>query len=165
MWRHLVSVDRGNAPVAEKKELKMKFKQFFVLSLFLSVGILQNSAHARTQEEVERDLAKVADTAVAAYKEQGMLGLIIKTEECYERNIKKPLDCVYLDLASRRIDQVFVETMYFPPSEFFADEQFGPRIFPVLVSANMDMNTANQFLASITPVINNLVEKKLLGKK
>lgn len=143
----------------------MKLKQFFVLSLFISTGILQNSAHARTQEEVARDLAKATDTAVATYEEQGMSGLIIKTQDCYKKNTKNLFYCVYLDLASRRIDQVFVEAMHFPPNDFFADEQFGSRVGPVFSGANMDMDTANQYLASVTPVINNLVEKKLLGKK
>ena len=143
----------------------MKLKQLFVLSLFLIAGILQNSAHARTPEEVARDLAKATDTAVAIYKTQGMAGLIIKTEDCYEKNTKNLFYCVYLDLASRRIDQVFVEAMRFPPNDFFTDEPFGSRVRPVFIGANMNMKTANQYLASITPVINNLVEKKLLGKK
>lgn len=136
-------------------------KLLFLLSLSLGSGFLQNTAYARSQAEVAKDLALATGTAVATYKKEGMSGLIIKTKACYEKNTKNPFYCVYLDLASRHIDQVYVESMHIPSNEFFSDAQFGPRIGPVLANANMDMNTANQYLASVTPVINNLVEKNI----
>ena len=136
-------------------------KLFIVLSFFLNAGLLENTAHARSPAEVTKDLVKAADTAVLAYKETGMSGLIIKTQECYEQNTKNLFYCVYIDLASRRIDQVFVESMNFPPNEFFSDEQFGSRVVPVLASANMNMDVSNKYLMIVTPEINSLVEKKL----
>lgn len=140
-------------------------KMFFVLSLYLSVVILQNSAYARSPAEVARDLAKASDAAVSTYSKEGMSGLIVKTQECYERNTGNLFYCVYLDMASRHVDQIVIEVMRFPPNEFFVDESFLSRVGPVLIGAKMDMNAANQYLATVTPVINNLVEKKLLGKR
>lgn len=140
-------------------------KIIFAFLLSLSTIFAQNTASARSNAEVSRDLAKATDAAIAAYKKGGMSGLITKTQDCYEKNTKNLFYCVYLDLASRRIDQVFVESMHFPPNEFFSDAQFGPRVEPVLASANMDMNTANQYLGLVTPAINSLVEKKLFSKK
>lgn len=115
----------------------------------------------RSREEVARDMAKAVDTAVATYQNEGMSGLANVTQECYEKSIKNLYYCVYLDVASRHIDQIFVESMNFPPHDYFSDAQFGPRILPVLVSADMDMNTANQYLASVTLIVDNMLEEKL----
>ncbi|MGL5036669.1 MAG: hypothetical protein ACRC6F_02865 [Aeromonas sp.] len=153
----------NNTIVTKTRKLKMKLKPFFVLSLLMSAGMLQTTAGARTGEEIVRDLTKATDLAVTIYREQGMAGLVSKTQECYQSNTQSPFYCVYLDLASRHIDQMFVQAMQVPPNAFFADKQFGSRLGPVFSGANMSMDTANQYLASTTPVINQLVDKKILS--
>lgn len=143
------------------------FKTLLALTFAVSALSLSTSdatAQTRSAANVEKDLIKAADTAVATYKKTGMAGLAANVQDCYEKQ-KNKFYCLYLDLASRRIDQIFVEAMHFPPNEFFADEKFGGRIGPVLAKSNMDMDTANQYLATTTPVVNGLVEKRLLGKK
>lgn len=133
----------------------------FILLFFIT---FEASAQARTSANVEKSLVKAADESVATYKKSGMSGLIVNTQNCYERAKINPLYCVYLDLASRHIDQIFVEAMHFPPNEFYADEQFGSRIITVLAKENMSMDVANQYLATVTPLINKFVEKKLINK-
>lgn len=133
------------------------------LAIFIASLCIFSMAYARTQAEVIKDLNKATDIAVATYKKQGMAGLIGKTQDCYEK-VKNSPYCVYFDVASRCIDQIMVEAMHFPPNEFFVDEPFLSRVGPVLIAANMDMNVANEYLSTITPVINNLVEKKIFRK-
>ncbi|WP_143741982.1 hypothetical protein [Thiorhodovibrio frisius] len=139
----------------------IKLKLITCLLLIVGVGCL-NSAYARSPAEVAEDLTNATATAVSTYKTDGMAGLITVTQECYKLNTDAPFYCVSLDLASRRIDQIFVEAMQFPPNQFFSDDQFGSRIGPVFAGADMDMNSANEYLENITPVINRLVEKKIL---
>ncbi len=147
------------------KQMSIKHLAITLLSILL-IGILQNTAYARSEAEVARDLTKAIDSVVVAYKKTGVSGLTAKTQECYEKNaVESPFYCIYIDIASRRIDQIAVEAMHFPPSDFFADEPFSSRIIPIFVSNNMDMNTSNQYLESITILINNLLEKKLLRQK
>ncbi|MGL5404311.1 MAG: hypothetical protein ACRC9I_11260 [Acinetobacter sp.] len=141
----------------------MKLKPFFVVSLLLSAGMLHTAAVARTADDIVRDLTKATELAVTTYKDQGMAGLVTQTQGCYQTKTHDPFYCVYLDLASRHIDQMFVQAMHVAPNAFFADEQFGSRLGPVFASAKMSMDTANQYLAQTTPVINKLVDKKILS--
>ncbi len=120
-------------------------------------------AETRTMSDVQRDLVRAAKTAVRVYKQNGMAGLIGETNECYDKGKENGFYCVYLDLASRHIDQIMVagaahSGMTFPKTEFFDDELFGSRIVPVFRKANMNMDKSNQYLRTLTPAINKLVE-------
>lgn len=117
-------------------------------------------AQVQPNENVVTDVVQAAKTAVATYQESGMTGLIGKTKECYQKLNGKQFKCVYLDLASRRIDQIATIGTNFPPNIFFANEQFGVRMKSALLGrANMNQEQANEYLRTITPVINQLVEK------
>jgi|GEM_PF-3964485 len=123
-----------------------------------------NVAQARTQSDIQRELEKATTTAVEVYKEAGMTGLIGETQTCYKRLKPSAYYCVYLDLASRHIDQIFIAGTNFPPNAYFNGEQLSSRIGPVFLSAKMDMDTANTYLSTIIPVVNQLVDKKILGR-
>jgi len=89
---------------------------------------------------------------------------------CYSNAKQNKFYCVYLDLASRYIDQIMVEDaakngMNFPKTEFFDDELFGGRVGPVFEKANMDMNSSNEYLQNVTPIVNKMVDNSLRGKK
>src|SRR6266446_159668 len=106
----------------------------------------------------------------AVYRESGMAGLTGKTQDCYDNVKKHGFYCVYLDLASRRIDQLMIaaaarQGMNFPKMEFFDDELFGSRTATVFRKANMDMETSNAYLRSLTPVIDKLLGDNILRKK
>jgi hypothetical protein len=107
-----------------------------------------------TSGDERRDMAKAADTAVTTYAQEGMFGLSAKTLTCYETN-GKTLQCLYLDLASRRINEHFVAAGY-PSHDFFSDSQFGARTAPVLQEANLEITTAR----SIARDVYKLVEEK-----
>ena len=131
------------------------------------VGVHQTAKESLLTQKVESnniaaDLVQAAKTAVATYQESGMTGLVGKTKECYQKLSGKQFKCVYLDLASRRIDQIATVGTNFPPNIFFANEQFGSRIRPALLGrANMSQEQANEYLRTSTPIINQLVEKQL----
>ena len=127
-------------------------------------------AQARTEAEIQKDLIKAIKIAISVYQKEGMAGLIVQTKNCYANVKQNGFYCVYLDLASRHIDQLMVAGtaelgMTFPKTVFFDDELFGSRIATVFRKANMDMETSNTYLRMVTPVINKLVEDNLLRKK
>jgi len=112
---------------------------------------------------VKKNLIKAAKTAVAAYKEDGMLGLIAKTQECYSDNGNK-FYCVYLDFASKHIDLIMVneaarQGVSLPKTKFFDDELFWPRIAAVFEGANMSREAGDAYLHSLIPAINKLVNE------
>ena len=138
---------------------------------FLLVALLISAnAQARTETEVQNDLLKATKAAVKVYQKNGMSGLIVQTQKCYDNVDQNGFYCVYLDLASRHIDQLTLANaaqngMTFPKTEFFDDELFRSRIATVFLKANMDMKTSNDYLRTVTPVINTLVEDNMLRKK
>ena len=121
-------------------------------------------AQARTQGDVQKELEKATTTAVEVYKEAGMSGLIGETQACYKELKPSAYYCVYLDLASRHIDQIFITGTRFPPNAYFEGEQLSSRLGPVFSNAKMDMDTANTYLSTIIPVVNQLVDKKIQGQ-
>jgi len=123
-----------------------------------------NVAQARTQGDIQKELEKATTTAVEVYKEAGMTGLIGETQACYKKLKPSAYYCVYLDLASRHIDQIFIAGTQFPPNAYFDGEQLSSRIGPVFSNAKMDMDTANTYLSTIIPVVNQLVDKKIQGR-
>lgn len=144
-------------------------KKMVAILLFVAFSI-PGQAYARTEAEVKKDLLKAAKTAVTIYKQNGMAGLIEKTQSCYNNKKTNGFYCVYFDLASRHIDQLMIDDaaqqgMTFPKNEFFDDELFGGRISGVFKKANMDIDTSNEYLQSVTPVINKMVEDNMLRKK
>lgn len=144
--------------------MKMKFIKCTIFILFI-VEACCGAAQARTQQEILKDLDKATDTAIETYKTVGMAGLSVYVQECYEKNMGNLYYCVYFDLASRHIDQFFVIAMNFPPNDFFTDEIFGSRVRAVLlVGKNMGEDDANKYIASVTPLVNAMVDQKILGK-
>jgi hypothetical protein len=136
----------------------------FICLLIISTLSTNAIGQTRSVVELEKDLRKAAKACVEIKKQNGMVGLINKTEEYYKNQDRNKFYCVYFDIASRRIDQIGV-SMNFPSEEFFSDDQFGERVGMVFIKANMNMSQANQFLSAITPVINRLVDENILKKK
>ncbi len=152
--------------------------KLFLLYLFISTGILQNSAFARDPKDFVPDLEKSTDTISATYFEDGIDGLMIKTQDCYRNNTNNLFYCVYLDVGSYRINQLFiegmrqvgseqlvddgrfVESLRYPAQEYFAFDQFILRVWPVLAGAGMDKNTAKDYLPSINMIIGKIVDRK-----
>jgi len=132
------------------------------LTLFTCLLTIVCFAQAQPNGNIATDLAQAAKTAVATYRESGMAGLVEETKECYEKTSGKQFKCVYVDLASRRIDQLSIVGTKFPPNVFFANEQFGSRMQSALLGrANMSQEQANEYLRGMTPVVNQLIEKEI----
>src|SRR6266511_762358 len=107
---------------------------FFVLIVLL----ISVPAHARTGAEVHKDVLKAAKTAVTVYREHGISGLIDTTQRCYAQSNTQGFSCVYLDFASRRIDQLVRaaaarEGLRLPKMAFFDNASLGARLAPVFI--------------------------------
>ena len=137
----------------------IKLSQICVL-LYCFLGF---SAKAQPIDLVKKDMVDAVKTAIKKYKVDGMSGLAIETDSCYSNSKRTGFYCVYLDLASRHIDEVVIASaaksgINFPKSEFFDDPLFLPRIAVIFKKAGMSMDESNEFLRSVTPFINGLVE-------
>ena len=144
----------------------MKHLSRFLLLVVLLISV---PAHARTGAEVHQDVLKAAKGAVAVYRAQGMSGLIGTTQRCYDQSTNQGFACVYLDFASRRIDQLVRAAAArdgrpFPKMAFFDNAFLGARLAPVFRQANMDREKSQAYVRVLTPVINHVVEEKILHK-
>lgn len=134
----------------------------FVSIIFIFASLTHAvSSHARTSEQLKSDINQAADLVVTTYQSSGMTGLVNLTTDCYDKTSNTEFFCVYIDLASRYIDQTMSEAFKFPPTEYFQDEQFGARIYEVFVKHDMGIDESNKYLQAATPAINSIVEKKL----
>ncbi|MDD4930188.1 MAG: hypothetical protein PHP85_13050 [Gallionella sp.] len=120
-----------------------------------------NISDGQSRTGIVQDMIEASKKAVATYKTEGVSGMTIKTEECYSNLDKQKFFCGYLDLAARRIDQSISEAQHFPQSEFFADAKFGERIVKVFALSNMSQEQSNEYLRTVTPEINKLVDAEL----
>lgn len=121
-------------------------------------------SYAKSPKDVQKEVNEAVNAVYKIYKKNGMSGLITYTTQCYEKTNNTEFRCVYIDLASRYIDQVMVEQLHFPPTEFYSDELFGPRIFAVFTNKNMNEDKSNEYLQAATPIVNKAVDKKLASK-
>lgn len=119
----------------------------------------QENHGSQLEDENLREYTSAVSDAGSHYLKSGAGGLIAVVTECYQIKTNDQLHCLYLDLASRRIDQLFVESANLPHNSFFSDEKFGQRIVTFMKIKYGNMDDANQFLATVTPAINSLVEK------
>ncbi|MEA5112785.1 MAG: hypothetical protein VB050_02060 [Geobacteraceae bacterium] len=134
----------------------------FVSSIIVFMALLHVTyGHARSPEDVMTEMDKAVDMTVSTYKVSGMTGLVEMTSDCYDKTASKEFICVYIDLASRYIDQRMSEAFNFPPTEFYQDEQFGARISGVFIQHDINMEKCNEYLRAATPAINKIVDHKL----
>lgn len=140
----------------------MKTANIIQLAALAAAFLICNFSQARTPEEVMRDIDRATSKAAITYKSGGMSGLIESTEKCYKSSAANKYYCVYLDIAARHIDQMVVQSMHFPPNEFFTVEALVSRVFPALVSSGMNVDTASDYVSSMEQVINGAIERKML---
>ena len=144
----------------------MKHLSRFLLLVVLLISV---PAHARTGAAVHKDVLKAAKEAVAVYRAQGMSGLIETTQRCYDQSNTHGFSCVYLDFASRRIDQLVRaaaarDGLPVPRMAFFDNASLGARLAPVFIQANMDREKSHAYVRVLTPIINQVVEEKIRHK-
>jgi hypothetical protein len=144
-------------------EVKLKKSQLYAISFF-GIIAFHGATQARTSENVVKDVTTASSAAVATYKKNGTTGLILKIQDCYKKNKTNAFYCVHLDVASRHVDHIFVESMQLSPTDFFSDEQFFDRIIPIIAKKNQSQEDVNKYFVSLTQVINDLVEKNLFSE-
>jgi hypothetical protein len=134
-------------------------KKMFLIGTALTV-LISNNCFAETRS-TEKEIAKAVKATVATFRDRGMAGLTGMTEDCYASLKGKQFYCLYLDVASRHIDIMFVYAMNYPPTAFFSQDQFEQRVVPVLMRAKMNSEQGNGYMEMLTKVIGGAVEKEM----
>lgn len=133
--------------------------KFIFMALFLC-----NETYARTNSDIKEDIVNSVEKAVDIYAKDGISGLIKEIELCYDGNSKRiNFDCVYLDIASRHINQIVFDAMaekgiLLQKTAFFEDKSFFSRIAMIFKTENIDISKNSRYINSLIPIINKLVE-------
>lgn len=113
-------------------------------------------------------IEKAVKTAFEIKNMGGMIGLISEIKKCYNNNSNQ-LYCVYLDIASRHIDNLVVmgaaqQGEIWPKTDFFEDKLFSSRIADVYMNQNMTKEAIKAHTSEAFSNITKLVEDSILRK-
>lgn len=105
-------------------------------------------------------------TAYLAYKNNGMSGLILLSQEQYELFKNNPTiesfrKCVIIELIATELDRQFSEQTKIPPNEdsYFYENSVGTRIIEASAQLKLPDSELDQFLISLKKVVFKNVEK------
>jgi len=108
------------------------------------------------------DLRKAAISTLSTYRASGISGLRMQSTDCYLKRSFDQFPCVYIDIASRYIDQGMVATNNYPPDEYFDGDKYYSRIGPVFLKDKLNRETSNELMAFMTFVIAQEITSKVL---
>lgn len=118
-------------------------------------------AEVRSPATVEKELRMTAKVTVQTFRKGGISELFRMVEECYQKVEGNQFVCLYIDLASRHIDQTFAAALNYPPNDNFSVDQQLLRSLPVFNRAKMNNEQITNYLLMVKPVINKLVDQEL----
>jgi hypothetical protein len=79
--------------------------------------------------EYKKDTEEATKNVLSLYLEDGMLGLIALSKECYENEKVSPHHCFLIDVSSSVWDRSVTAAMRLPTEEYFDDEKIIQRLF------------------------------------
>ncbi|WP_439328485.1 hypothetical protein [Lonepinella sp. BR2357] len=113
----------------------------FILGLFLSV-----SAVAKMPPQNNALMNKAANNIVNDYFNLGITGLIINTQDCFEKTPQN-LYCIYYGLGAASLDWNVSKEMGFPVNEFWNSPAFFNLPHTLYKSYNMTQNEVKQHVS------------------
>jgi hypothetical protein len=122
--------------------------------------VFTNPVLARTAAEVAKDINAAAKDAVRMYKQKGMAGLAAATDACYLKRTSLPY-CIYFDLASKHIDDVFSDQYGMPKSPQFSPAKVTFRMQAALSTTSLNDEQKQEYVASLEPVVERLTDVEL----
>ncbi|MBX9899407.1 MAG: hypothetical protein K2Y28_01370 [Burkholderiaceae bacterium] len=129
-------------------------KRFFcVICKILVIYISCGQAFAVSELEVLQNARNVAQKAFSIYREGGMSGLMIESQNCWKENNVNKL-CLYHDFASFRIEQLVIVGTSIPPHEYFSSNKIQDRSGEFFVKNFRNKDDANAYMAGIEHIIN-----------
>lgn len=130
-------------------------------SIMMVVATVANAQQQRTEEQFAADLIKAVKVSVATYRANGVSGLIGKSKECHKQMSKYKFYCIYIDIAARRVERLGGAGLVFPSESYFQDANFAERAARIFMRSNMNPEQADEYLSSLTPVVNKLVDGEI----
>src|SRR5450830_2156651 len=154
-------IDQSDMVIQYMKARSMKNIRSLCCSGFALICILfSNPALARTAAEVAKDMNVAAKDAVRTYKQKGMAGLAAATEACYVKRTSLPY-CMYFDLASKHIDDVFSDQYGMPKSPQFSPAKVMFRMQVALSTTSLNDEQKQEYVASLEPVVERMTDVEL----
>lgn len=134
--------------------MNTKKKYLFLLITVVASGFLYFSYAPSVKEFADKqDAEEATKNVLSLYLEDGMLGLITLSKECYEHDDISKHHCLLIDIASGFWDKSVTNAMRLPAEEYFYDEAIVKRVLEHdkskrFTSENIDayMNEASEIV-------------------
>ena len=109
--------------------MNTKKKYLYALIAVIASGFLYFSYSPNVKEFADKqDAEEATKNVLSLYLEDGMLGLITLSKECYEHNDISKHHCLLIDIASGFWDKSVTTAMRLPAEEYFDDEAIIKRV-------------------------------------
>jgi len=134
------------------------------IAIALACTLLTATASAAgtdAQQKIANEIGGVASSAVSAYKQQGMAGLVSMSQDCWKNVSRMEFKCLRIDMAARYIDRQAGGGSAFPLNPYFDDDAFGKRAWALFEKRNADVNEANGYMAAMHNAMANAVDQAM----
>lgn len=133
----------------------MKFKFFYFLTIAasivgLAIWLLKVNA---SSYDYRSEAEEATGAMLSIYLEEGLLGLIAVSKECYEHEKIKPEVCFTHDVASKVWDRGVTQAMKLPTEDYFDDENIIQRLLDRDQGKTFTQSDAISFIPKITIVV------------
>lgn len=109
--------------------MNIKKKYLYALIAVIASGFLYFSYSPNVKEFADKqDAEEATKNVLSLYLEDGMLGLITLSKECYEHDDISKHHCFLIDIASSLWDKSVTNAMRLPTEEYFDDEAIIKRV-------------------------------------
>jgi hypothetical protein len=136
------------------------FKLLVVIPAFFILTTAE--ALQRTPAEVSEEITWAAKKDASYVKEKGMQKLVVEIKRCYSQTPAPAFKCVYLDLGAWHLDTSFAKAAGIPHgNEYFDEEKINERLSEQMSAANIDQDTAQQYISNIIVAMSKAVDYEL----
>jgi branched-chain amino acid transport system substrate-binding protein len=108
------------------------------------ITLLRSDQSSKTAEDVDKEMDSAVKAAVSDYKRGGLTALKLATDKCY-KDAKQINQCMYYDLAGKKIDAFMARQNGFPYADYYSDPEILSRLALVKKYLRLDVDSFNEY--------------------
>lgn len=133
-------------------------RMIFIMASVLACTSAFAAGSAEAQLKILREVSSVASVAWSTYQNEGMSGLQMLSQECWQDVDRQGFKCLRIDMAARHIDRRAGGGTAFPLNPYFGNQELAKRVWPFFDRNNADRNEASDYLVSLQTMMGQAVD-------
>lgn len=134
----------------------MNSNRKFIVAVLVAItcGFLYFSYSPSIKEfEYKEDTEEATKNVLSLYLEDGIIGLITLSNECYENEKISPHHCFLIDVSSNVWDRLVTYAMRLPTEEYFDDEKIIQRLLDHDKQKKFDKDKVSAYMHEATVIV------------